>query len=394
VALGGSTAILCAGKSLALLLVGRFLQGLSASVVWTVGLALVSDTVEKEQIGQAMGYTAAAFSIGSLAGPLLGGVVYAKGGYYAVFAMGFALIGVDILLRLLMIEKSMAAQWSLSSTAIPEDSHAPEPKPEAHSSSSDTRDEIKAIQPLAEPGSVELPLEAEEQSKTERFLNRLPPILRLLLVPRLLVSLFGSFVSAAALAAFDSDLPIFVKNTFSWNSQGAGLIFISLVVPSLFSPLVGSFSDKFGSRAITTAGFLGSVPFWVCLRFVTHDTMPQKILLCVLLTCIGTSVALAMTPLMAEIDHVLVLEEKRQSGSLGKRGAAAQGYGLFNMSYALGSLIGPLCAGYIAQSSGWGTMGWTFGIFCGVAGITTFWWTGGRIKLKGREGQRTRDIEA
>jgi len=35
-ALGGSTAMLCVGSSLALLITGRFCQGLSASVVWTV----------------------------------------------------------------------------------------------------------------------------------------------------------------------------------------------------------------------------------------------------------------------------------------------------------------------------------------------------------------------
>lgn len=54
-ALGGATAMLCAGSSLGLLVAGRFLQGLSASVVWTVGLALLSDTMDKEKIGQAMG---------------------------------------------------------------------------------------------------------------------------------------------------------------------------------------------------------------------------------------------------------------------------------------------------------------------------------------------------
>ncbi len=44
-ALGGATAMLCAGSSITLLLLGRFFQGLSASVVWTVGLALLSDTI-------------------------------------------------------------------------------------------------------------------------------------------------------------------------------------------------------------------------------------------------------------------------------------------------------------------------------------------------------------
>ena len=94
--------------------------------------------------------------------------------------------------------------------------------------------------------------------------------------------------------------------------------------------------------------------------------------------------AMVMTPLMTEIDHILTLKEKRHTASLGKRGAAAQGYGLLNTFYALGVLVGPLCAGYITQSAGWGAMGWPFGLICGVAGISIFWWTGGRIQLKGR----------
>ena len=392
-ALGGSTAILCAGKSLALLLVGRFLQGISASVVWTVGLALLSDTVENEKIGQAMGYTATALSAGSLAGPLLGGVIYAKGGYYAVFAMGFALIGLDIILRLLMVEKSVAAQWSLSPVTVAENSHVVEPKLEIPSTPGHSGDEIQPIRPLVESNAVQLPLEPEETSQVATFLSQLPPILRLLLMPRLLVSLLGCFVVAASLAAFDSDLPLFVKNTFSWNSQGSGLIFVCLVIPFLFSPLIGFLSDKFGSRALTTTGFLGSVPFWVCLRFVTRNNLAQKALLCALLVCISLCLTMAMIPLMAEIDHILVLEEKRRPGTFGKRTASAQGYGLFNTAYALGSLIGPLWAGYVVQSAGWATMGWSFGLLCGVAGTTSFWWTGGKIMLKGRVRQRS-GIEA
>ena len=51
--------------------------------------------------------------------------------------------------------------------------------------------------------------------------------------------------------------------------------------------------------------------------------------------------AMVMTPLMTEIDHILTLKEKRHTASLGKRGAAAQGYGLLNTFYALGVLVGP-----------------------------------------------------
>ena len=52
-----------------------------------------------------MGYIGIANSMGILLAPLLGGVVYSHAGYYAVFAMAFGLIAVDILLRLAIIEK-------------------------------------------------------------------------------------------------------------------------------------------------------------------------------------------------------------------------------------------------------------------------------------------------
>jgi MFS family permease len=366
--------MLTAGSSLGLLITGRFLQGLSAAVVWTVGLALLSDTISKEDIGQAMGYIAAATSIGSLLGPLLGGIVYANAGYYAVFAMGFALIGVDIFLRLIMVEKSVAQQWSEPSDTSSDSGTAAQ-------SSVNQED---AIQPA--PATDVVP-ESEKISTipAPKWVQRLPPVITLLRIPRLLAALFGCFVQSTALGSFDSVLPLYVKDTFHWDSTGAGLIFICLVVPALLGPLVGFFSDRYGSGTLTTIGLLGSVPCWVLLRFVTHNSLGQKVLLCALLAILGLFMTFVMAPLMAEIDHTVSLEEKRRPGGFGKRGAAAQGFGLFNFAYACGSLVGPLWAGFVAQKAGWGTMGWTLGLLNGVAAIVTFFWTGGRIMLRGKE---------
>lgn len=372
-ALGGATAMLCAGSSLPVLITGRALQGLSAAVVWTVGLALLSDSIEREKLGAAMGYMAAATSIGSLAGPLLGGVVYANAGYYAVFCMGFAIIGVDIFLRLMMVEKSVAKQWS-----PPTENSASNGSPSAQDSSGE---EISPV-PVATESQDSEKISVEPLSK---WTKRLPPLITLLRVPRVLVAMFGCFVVSNSLASFDSSLPLYVKDTFNWTSTGAGLIFISLVVPALFSPLVGGFSDKFGSRIITSAGLLGAVPFWVILRLVNHDSIGQKVLLSALLVLIGCCMTLVMAPLMADIDHAVALEEKKRPGSMGKRGAAAQGFGLFNLAFALGTLIGPLWAGFVVQKGGWGTMGWSLGLLNGVCAVTTYLWTGSRIMLKGRE---------
>ena len=377
-AVGASTALLCSGTSLALLVAGRTLQGISSAVVWTVGLALISDSVEKEEMGQAMGYIALSMSIGSIAGPLLGGVVYARAGYYAVFAMGFALIGFDIFLRLVMVEKSAASQWSLSNEVSTD---AVEDLGSTQSTSGD------GIRPFPAPVEASTPLKSEKSPSSKKIIQRLPPMITLLRIPRLLASLFGCFVQATSLASFDSVLPLYVKNTFHWNSTGAGLIFICLVIPQFVAPIVGHLSDRSGPRAPTTIGLFGAIPFWVCLRFVTYDSISQKVLLCAMLSLIGFCLTLVMAPLMAEIDHVVELEEKRRPGSLGKRGAAAQGFGLFNAAFAIGTLVGPLWAGFVVQKAGWGTMGWTLGLLSGVAAVSTLLWTGGRIKLKGKEGR-------
>jgi MFS family permease len=255
-----------------------------------------------------------------------------------------------------------------------------------HSSTSQTAPDDE-IRPVTIQDQSEIPSQSENPTTSVETVSRIPPMIRLLGVPRMLVSLFGCFVQATSLGAFDGALPLYVKNTFHWNSTGAGLIFLSLVIPSLLSPFFGFISDRYGShgtRALCTIGFLGSIPFWVSLRFVTYNTIGQKVLLAVLLVFIGLCLTTGMAPLMAEIDHVVELEEKRKPGSFGKRGAAAQGFGLFNAAFALGALIGPLWSGFVVETAGWGTMGWTFAILGGSAGVATFCWTGGRITLKGK----------
>jgi len=117
-ALAGSTLLLCLGKNIALLVVGRLLQGLSAAIVWSVGLALLADTMGRN-IGYAMGYVGIAMSVGLLIAPVIGGAVYAAAGYYAVYYIAFAVIFCDIVLRLVLIEKKVARQWITDEEATP-----------------------------------------------------------------------------------------------------------------------------------------------------------------------------------------------------------------------------------------------------------------------------------
>lgn len=105
-ALGASTILFVLARSIPLLIVARGLQGLSASAVWVVGLAIVADNVPPERVGEAMGQTTIALTWGGLLGPTVGGVLYEKLGFDGTFAVPGVLILVDVAMRFAIIEKT------------------------------------------------------------------------------------------------------------------------------------------------------------------------------------------------------------------------------------------------------------------------------------------------
>jgi MFS family permease len=193
------------------------------------------------------------------------------------------------------------------------------------------------------------------------------------------------------MTAFDSVIPLFVQETFHWNSIGAGLIFLSIFMPSFLAPLVGWVADRYGPRWLCVTGFIFIIPFWILLRLVTHDSLGQKVLLCALLALIGIGLTLVIGPLMAEITYVVEAKEKANPGRYGSNGAYAQAYGLFVMAFAAGTLIGPIWAGYVKDAAGWGTMTWSMGIFSLAGAIPCLIWTGGLIS---RNNAKTGDERA
>lgn len=121
---------------------------------------------------------------------------------------------------------------------------------------------------------------------------------------------------------------------------------------------------------------------------MASDSLGQKALLCALLAVIGFGLAVVMVPLMAEVTYVVEAKERKRPGVFGEKGAYAQAYALFNMSFAGGTLVGPLWGGFVVQRSGWGVMSLSLGVLCAVSAVPAVIWTGGlavRRAKKGRE---------
>lgn len=189
-ALAGATVMLCLARTVALLVVGRLLQGFSAAIVWVVGMALLVDTVGEKEIGETLGWVSISMSVGILLAPLLGGVVYNKAGYYAVYYMAFGLIGLDIILRLSLIEKKIALQW-LDNEPDSEDISGPEQGyPDTDNAENEKLnfvepkdgDTTRAILgPATNPAAASI-------TAIPRIRSRLPPVLTLLKSRRLLTA--------------------------------------------------------------------------------------------------------------------------------------------------------------------------------------------------------------
>jgi MFS family permease len=325
-------------------------------------------------------------SLGMLISPLLGGVVYDKAGYNAVFGMCYALIGLDIVLRLLLVEKKVAARWDPEAVGrlpvIAEDHSDETATSDIGLSSTSLKDEWKAS--VQNDAAI---LEAQpKESPRQRRRDRLPPVLLLLYSRRLLASLFCALIQALLITSFDSVLTIHAANTFHWNSTGAALLFLPIVIPSFLSPLWGWLSDKYGGRYVVPVGFLFACPPLVCLRFVDENTIKDKVLLCALLAVAGLFIGMTFAPVMAEISAVAEAKERTMLANgrpgFGPGGAFAQAYSLYNVAFAGGCMAGPLLAGFVAEDKGWATMAAVLGGLSGVTALPAFLWLGGWLLKK------------
>jgi MFS transporter, DHA2 family, multidrug resistance protein len=74
-------------SSLAILLVGRFLQGLSAAAIFSTAPALYREVMPRDRLGKALGFNAMIIATSTAAGPALGGIVLALAPWPWIYAI-------------------------------------------------------------------------------------------------------------------------------------------------------------------------------------------------------------------------------------------------------------------------------------------------------------------
>ena len=368
---GAAALLLGLGRRISLLVVSRLIQGLSAAIVYTGGFALLIDTVDEEQIGQWFGVIRAGENLGILISPIIGGILYGQLGWTAVFAIILVVVGVDIILRLVMIEKMTAAQWIMTGdeTSGVKDTNKAVESPSQPTGTlridSPAIDESQPLLSTSPPISQHQPTETQTPTST----HTTPTLFRLLSKPRVLVATFGVFAGHMHITTLDSVLPRFLSLTLTFTVTQVGLTFIIWAFPSMLSSLGGMLSDRIGPRWIASSGLLLAATALALLPLVTHYSPGQVALACVLLIIDGVGFSLLPPPLASDMAAV-VAEFMVQNPELASPGGDyGQVFSLFSCGVAVGTTAGPLLGGWLYRTYGWGVMGWSMAAMLALAAI-------------------------
>lgn len=258
----------------------RAAQGAAAGVAWTLGPAMVAERFGPDERGAAMGLVVGASAVGFLCGPAVGGALYSLGGYGLPFAV---------------VLVTTVAFAGVALVVLPKD---PPRSPAA-----DDR----------EPGFAAT--------------LRRPPV-------RLLALLVVA--AAVLLSALEPIVPLLLHRRFETSAWVNGLVFsAALLVYSLLSPLVGRASDRVGRLNICAIGLATTAVTYGAVALA-----PSVIWAAVAMGAVGITIALTMTPTMPAMADLL---DGATAGRDGGTGYVLL-YQIYNLSYGVGVLLGPLVA--------------------------------------------------
>ncbi|CAG7939948.1 unnamed protein product [Penicillium olsonii] len=326
------------------LFAGRLIQSLASTSVWVVGYATLADQVPANQIGKMYGLVTVAINVGTSAGPLVAGVLFDTGGYWAAWSSVLILIVFDAAMRCLMIE------------------NPPINRPAQNKA--DEEPEREVLLPTSTENNEELTGAGPEKTGIHFYLC-------LFTNGRFLGGAFSYMCFAILTASFDATLPLHVRDAFQWGSMSSGLLFAVLQGPGVFlSVPVGWLKDRVGTRHPTTIGFALLVPLMWAIGIPGDERFPWAstelvgpVMYSAAVCSAGVVICLLNGVGMMEATQAVDEIQDNSPGIFGRNGGYSRAISLVSMSWTAGMFIGPILAGYGVEQIGYYGLNCILGMF-------------------------------
>jgi EmrB/QacA subfamily drug resistance transporter len=278
--------------SIETLIAARVIQGVGAAMLQGVGSAVLVTAFPPSERGQALGYVGTTVAAGTLAGPVLGGLLLQHASWPAIFYVNvpIGLVALALAVRTLPDDRSVSAQ----------------------------RFDIPGALILAV--ALLMLLYALTEGQTWGFTDARTvgllvgaaigvgifiwwearagaPMISLALFrsPAFSLSLIASFASFLALSFNFLLLPYYLQEVLKFDQQRTGLTLIaSPLILALSSPVSGRLSDRFGARWLGVAGLVVGAVGLFSMATLTEQSTQLDVILRLLL--VGLGIGLFQSP--------------------------------------------------------------------------------------------------
>lgn len=298
-------------------------------------------------------------------------MLYHKAGLKGVMVVAIAVIGIDLICRLLIVEKEKVGNH-VNGSAYPTPLN---------------QEQYTESQPLLDEPKVDV-----EQFELPRELPRIArmiPLLPCLGNASLLAALLGSLMQAIVMGSFDSTVALVAHELFGFDSFQAGILFLPMGVASLIcGPIVGWAIDRHGTKVVAVSSFALLAPVLVLIRYVHHGGLAQITLYTVLLTLAGVGLAGSGTPSMVEAGATLERYHQANPDFFGPNGPYAMVYGINGMLFNAGLAIGPELAAVLKEAIGYGNMNLVLAVASGLTSVLCFFFLGGKLRRASQAKER------
>ncbi|KAH7912738.1 major facilitator superfamily domain-containing protein [Hygrophoropsis aurantiaca] len=320
-----SQLVLMEAPSFWVMCLGRFFEGISSSIILTVGLSLICDTTPEKQIGAHLGMALAGGSLGQLIGPAAGGALYARWGYRAPFVFGMIFTAVDFIGRVLVVENPLASQDVAPSESIEDKERSPTASGDPNPTQSEPQ---SSLTPSNEPE-----------------LSIIGVVFRLMTSSRTLVALSVILLCSMTSLTAEVTIPLHTQAVWGLDSTQVGLVFLAAMIPMLASSIIiGSLCDRIGVEKVAFLTLIAGIPWWGAL------TQQSSLAFFVVSFAIQSFfIGAVASPVVTELAAV----------ARGMKGVGyAHMYAAFNIVDALGNTCASVIGGqvYGRVSDGWAVL--------------------------------------